>query len=337
VTTRPTSDSEADTLAYQNLGPDDVIASVEALGYFADGRQLALNSYENRVYRIGIEDDLPIVAKFYRPGRWTDEQILEEHAFSAELADEEIPVVPPTSHNGSTLHRYGNFRVAVYPCHGGRSPDLDDLELTRQLGRLVARIHLVGADRSYLHRPALDLENFGIASRDFLIASDFLPEELAEIYSDICDLLFDGIRACYERAGPARSLRLHGDFYPSNVLVNRDVLHIVDLDDSRTGPAVQDLWMFLSGDREEQTPQLEVLLDGYTEFRNFDARELNLVEALRTLRMLHYAAWLARRWDDPAFKRAFPWFGTRRYWDDHVLALREQVALMYEPPITWRL
>ncbi len=328
--------NDADTLAYRNLGPEDVIDSVESLGYRADGRLLALNSYENRVYRVGIEDREPVVAKFYRPGRWSDAQIEEEHEFSDELAEADIPVVPPDRRDGESLHRHGAFRFAVYPCRGGRSPELDNPETMRQLGRLIARIHRAGRRQSYIERPTLDLESFGIASHDFLLASDFLPDELTDVYADVCALLFGGIRASYARAGDVSEIRLHGDFYPSNVLVDEDRLHIVDLDDSRMGPAVQDLWMFLSGDREEQMPQLAVILEGYCEFDVFDARELHLVEALRTLRMLHYAAWIARRWDDPAFKLAFPWFGTRRYWDEHVLALREQVALMQEPPIRWQ-
>ena len=323
------------TLAFLNLEPDHILAALEDLGFRCDGRFLTLNSYENRVYQIGIEDDAPVVAKFYRPGRWTDDQILEEHSFARELADVEIPVVAPLVRHDRTLHRCGPFRVSVSPCKGGRAPDLDDRALMRQLGRLIARIHLVGETASFECRPRLDAESYGTRSAEYLLDNDFIPEEMSEIYVGIVEHALDEVYACQDRAGNTRELRLHGDFHPGNVLVSGERLHIVDLDDTRTGPAVQDLWMFLSGDRAEQTPQLDNLLEGYCEFRRFDARELHLVEALRTLRIMHYAAWIARRWGDPAFKTAFPWFDTRRYWDEHILALREQLALMQEPPLSW--
>lgn len=327
--------SDESTLAYAELQPDDILAAMEKLGFHCDGRFLALNSYENRVYQIGIEDQQPIVTKFYRPGRWSDDAILEEHSFSAELADADIPVVAPLTPGGKSLHQSGIFRLSVSPSKGGRAPDLDNTDLLRQLGRLVARIHLLGETKSFQHRPRLDIESYGYRSVDFLLDEGFLPIELEDAYEGIVDHLFANIDACFERAGDVGNLRLHGDFHPGNVLVAGDRLHIVDLDDARTGPAVQDLWMFLSGERNEQTPQLTTLLDGYEEFRSFDARELNLIEALRTLRIMHYAAWLARRWEDPAFKVAFPWFNSNRYWDEHILMLREQAALMEEPPLEW--
>ena len=327
--------SDESTLAYAELQPDDILTTMEKLGFQCDGRFLALNSYENRVYQIGVENREPVVAKFYRPARWSDEAILEEHSFSIELANAEIPVVAPLTLNGATLHHSGNFRVSVSPCRGGRAPELDDEDMLRQLGRLVARMHLLGATKSFQHRPILDIETFGYSSCDYLLEEGFVPASLEEAYKGIVEYLFDNVMACFERAGNIQDIRLHGDFHPANVLVAGDRLHIVDLDDARTGPPVQDLWMFLSGDRDEQTPQLATLLDGYQEFRNFDARELNLIEALRTLRIMHYSAWLARRWEDPAFKLAFPWFNSPRYWDEHILSLREQAALMEEPPLEW--
>jgi Ser/Thr protein kinase RdoA (MazF antagonist) len=330
------NDPDDPTLAFARLQPDDVLTSLEALGFACDGRLLTLNSYENRVYQVGIDDGPAMVAKFYRPGRWEDAAILEEHRFATELAALDIPVVAPLAIGGKTLHKHGHFRLSVSPCHGGRAPDLDDEELLGQLGRLVARIHLHGETESFRHRPGLDLESFGYASAEFLLEHDFIPAELTEVYEGIAEHLFDGVEACFDRAGDVALIRLHGDFHPGNVLVQERRVHIVDLDDACTAPSVQDLWMFLAGDRHEQTPQLATLLAGYQEFRPFDARELHLIEALRTLRIMHYAAWLARRWEDPAFKIAFPWFDTLRYWDDHILALREQLALMSEQPLDWR-
>jgi Ser/Thr protein kinase RdoA (MazF antagonist) len=326
---------ESATLAFRDLTPDDIISTIEELGFRCDGRFLALNSYENRVYQVGIEDDQPVVAKFYRPERWSNEAILEEHEFAMELAASEIPVVAPLLIDGSTLHHCGPFRLAVYPRRGGRSPDLDNKELLQQLGRFVARIHVHGEIRNFEHRPDINIDSYGTESLEFLLDNEFIPEDIEEAYEGTAEMVLDGVEACYERAGQVRELRTHGDFHPGNVLVVGEQVHIVDLDDTRHAPAVQDLWMLLSGDREEQTPQLHAILEGYQQFRRFDARELHLIEALRSLRLMHYAAWLARRWEDPAFKGAFPWFNTPRYWEEHVLSLREQVALMQEPPLEW--
>ncbi len=326
---------DAATLAFRNLEPEDILDAVEALGFDVNGRLLALNSYENRVYQVGLGERDNCVVKFYRPERWSNAAILEEHAFARELADAEVPVVAPLEHDGRTLHEAGLFRLAVYPCHGGRSPDLDNYEQLEQLGRFVARIHNVGDVTPFTERPELDIDAFGTASCHYLLDEGVIPDDLADAYESVADLVLDGVEACFDRAGDVRYLRLHGDFHPGNVLSDGTRFHIVDLDDARTGPAVQDLWMFLSGDRHEQEPQLAALLEGYTAFRPFAAIELNLVEALRSLRIMHYAAWLARRWGDPAFRQAFPWFESRRYWDEHVLSLREQVALMQEEPIRW--
>jgi len=330
------TDVDDSTLAFTRLQPDDILDTLDELGFHCNGRFLALNSYENRVYKIGVGENDNVVVKFYRPGRWSNDAILEEHSFAMELVDQEISVVPPLCINDQTLFHAGLFRIAVYPCRGGRAPELDDFEALQQLGRLVARIHLVGAITDFEYRPQIDVESYGIESREYLLDEGFIPDEMCDVYASIAELVIEGIERCGERSGAFEELRLHADFHPGNVLVAGENFHIVDLDDARSGPAVQDLWMFLSGNRDEQTPQLTALLKGYEEFRNFDARELHLVEALRSLRIMHYAAWLARRWEDPAFKQAFPWFNTRRYWDEHVLTLREQAALMQEPPLEWR-
>lgn len=319
--------------AYSSLTPDCVLNALESLGLRCDGRLLALNSYENRVYQAGMEEGAPLVAKFYRPGRWSDEAILEEHEFVWELAEREIPVVPALEFGDKTLHCFEGFRFALFRKHGGRAPELDDRNTLEWMGRFLGRIHATGAVRDFLLRPVLDIESFGIAPRDYLLASGFIPEDLLAAYTSVAELALEGVRHCYARAGKVKYLRLHGDCHAGNVLWTDDGPHFVDFDDSRMGPAVQDLWMLLSGERADMTRQLGDVLAGYEDFCEFDPRELHLVEALRTLRLIHYSAWLAQRWDDPAFKQAFPWFNTQRYWQDRILELREQIALMQEPPL----
>ena len=294
---------------------------------------LALNSYENRVYQIGLEDTSPVVAKFYRPARWPDAAILEEHAFTQELAEREIPVVAPLIVDGRTLHTYEGFRFTVYPRRGGRAPELDDPNTLEWMGRFIGRIHAVGALTPFQHRPTLDIASFGIASREFLLNNNWIPPDLDAAYRSVIDQALESVRHCYARAGDVKHLRLHGDCHAGNVLWTDDGPHFVDFDDSRMGPAVQDLWMMLSGERADRARQLADVLAGYEDFYEFDPRELHLIEALRTLRLIHYSAWLAMRWEDPAFPIAFPWFNTQIYWQDRILELREQIALMDEPPL----
>jgi Ser/Thr protein kinase RdoA (MazF antagonist) len=323
---------------YKNLGPDTILDAVESAGYRCDGTQLALNSYENRVYQVGIEDSSPLVVKFYRPQRWSDATILEEHVFSQELADLEITAIPPLADKtGQTLYRHHNFRFAIYPMRGGRAPELENSDTLAQLGRFMGRIHAVGRSRKFIHRPCLDIESFGVEPRQFLLDSNFIPLEMERPYRTLTEDLLNQIRASFERAGEVASIRLHGDCHAGNILWTDSGPHFVDFDDARMGPAIQDLWMCLSGDREERSLQLAHLLNGYMQFVDFNPRELHLVESLRTLRMIHYAAWIARRWHDPAFPRAFPWFDGPRYWDEHLLSLREQAALMDEMPLEWKL
>ncbi len=318
---------------YANLSPDIILDAVESLGLLADGRLLALNSYENRVYQIGIEESTPLIAKFYRPGRWSDEQILEEHLFTQELAEREIPVVAPLALGGKTLHEFDGYRFSLAPRRGGRAPELDNPDVLEWMGRFLARIHAVGSIAPFNHRPVISIESFGDQPRDWLLAHDFIPVDLRETWRSVIDQALLGVRSSYERAGDVRNIRLHGDCHAGNVLYTDDGPHFVDFDDCRSGPAVQDLWMLLSGTREEMTRQLRDVLEGYEEFADFDRRELHLLEALRTLRLIHFSAWLAQRWDDPAFPIAFPWFNSQRYWQDRILELREQVAAMEEGPL----
>ena len=318
---------------YENLTPDVILDAVESTGYLADGRMLALNSYENRVYQIGIEEATPVIAKFYRPGRWSDAQILEEHAFTQELAEREIPVIAPLAIGGKTLHEFAGYRFSLSPRRGGRAPELDNPDVLEWMGRFLGRIHALGATRPFAHRPALDLASFGEFPRDWLMRSKFIPVDLRAVWGSVADQALAGVRACYQRAGNVADIRLHGDCHAGNVLYTDDGPHFVDFDDCRTGPVMQDLWMLLAGSREEMTRQLRDVLEGYEDFADFDRRQLHLLEGLRTLRLMHYSAWLAQRWDDPAFPLAFPWFNSQRYWQDRILELREQVAAMEEGPL----
>lgn len=323
---------------FADLSPDLILDAVDgalqSAGLRTDGRQLALNSYENRVYQVGIEDASPIIAKFYRPGRWSDEQILEEHAFALELAEAEIPVVAPSIIGGRTLLAHGGYRFTLFERRGGRAPELDDPDTLEWLGRFLARIHNTGATRIFATRPALDISTFGEEPRAWLLANDFIPANIREAWMAATEQALEGVRAALDRAGGVATIRLHGDCHSGNILWREgEGPHFVDLDDSRMGPAVQDLWMFLSGDRPSMNRQMSDVLAGYEDFREFDRRELHLIEALRTLRLIHYSAWLARRWDDPAFPMAFPWFNTQQYWQDRILELREQIAAMQEPAL----
>jgi len=324
---------DASSHPYTALTPDRVLDAVDSAGWRSDGRLFALNSYENRVYQIGLEDGSSVVAKFYRPARWSDAQIGEEHAFALELAAREIPVVAPLAHDGRTLFAHAGFRFAVYPRRGGRTPELDDPAVLEWIGRFLGRIHAVGATQPFRERPALDPQSFGREPRDFILEQRLVPDELREAWSSIAALALETVGRRWQEASGVARIRLHGDCHPGNILWTDDGPHFVDLDDCRSGPAIQDLWMLLSGEREAMQRQLTAVLRGYQQFCAFDRRELILIEPLRTLRLLHYAGWIGARWDDPAFPAAFPWFGTPRYWQDRVLELREQVAGMDEPPL----
>lgn len=322
---------------FATLTPDHLLDALESAGLSPDGRILGLNSYENRVYQFGSDDAPMRVVKFYRADRWSDEAIIEEHRFVADLAEREIPVAAPLLLNGQTLHHHADLRFAVFDRVGGRAPELSDPATLEWMGRFLGRIHAIGALEPYRHRPQLDIESFGDEPRRWLLAQDFIPEDLRDAWESVTAQALDKVRRCFDRAGEVTQLRLHGDCHVGNVLWQESGdtpgPHFVDFDDSRMGPAIQDIWMLLSGERQEMSRQLGDVLAGYEDFHDFSSRELHLVEALRTLRLIHYSAWIARRWNDPAFPIAFSWFNSQRYWQDRVLEMREQVALMDEPPL----
>lgn len=317
---------------YSTLTPELVLDGVDSCGYRCDGRLVALNSFENRVYQVWLEDDTSLVAKFYRPGRWSDAAIGEEHAYALEFVEREIPVVAPLVCNGRTLHVHAGFRFALYPRRPGRTPELEDEDTLMWLGRFIGRMHAVGALRAFEHRPAIDVESFGREPSRYVLEHDFVPDDIRDAYESVVD----DVLARVERGMAAvrvRSIRLHGDCHAGNILWTEGGPHFVDLDDARMGPAVQDLWMCLAGERAVASRQIAALAEGYREFNDLDVRELALIEPLRTLRMIHYAGWIARRWTDPAFPAAFPFFNSQRYWQDHILSLREQAAALDEPPL----
>jgi Ser/Thr protein kinase RdoA (MazF antagonist) len=343
--------------AFESLTPDAVLDALDSVGLRGDGRLTALSSYENRVYQVQLEDGSAVVAKFYRPARWSDAQIQEEHDFAAELMAAEIPAVGPLKLQGQlvggpqTLHHFGGFAFSVSPRRGGRPPELDDGEVLEWIGRFLARIHTVGAAKPFVCRPRLGVQSFGLESMQWLLEHDKLPLDVQSAWTRVCQNAIKLVAAHAPLTGATgniglndsgiRILRLHGDCHPGNILwTPADAAlaagpgpHFVDLDDARMGPAVQDLWMLLSGDRSQRTRQLGALVDGYEQFRDFDRRELALIEPLRTLRLIHYSAWLARRWDDPTFPVNFPWFGSSDYWQGQVQMLEEQIEAMQEDPL----
>jgi Ser/Thr protein kinase RdoA (MazF antagonist) len=318
---------------FETLTPEFIMDAVESHDMLCDGRILALNSYENRVYQVGLEGQTPIIAKFYRPQRWSDHQILEEHAFSFELAKQELPVVAPLCLNGDTsLHHFKGFRFSLFERKGGRAPELDYQDNLTVLGRLLARMHAIGAREPFRTRPSISILSYGEESRSY-ISENVIPGELQLAYDSLTRDLIINMQDIMQRAGTVRWIRVHGDCHAGNMLWRDDHPHFVDFDDARMAPAIQDLWMLLSGDRQQQSLQLKKILQGYLEFNDFDFNELQLIEVFRTLRIMQYSAWLARRWNDPAFPMAFPWFDSVRYWEDHVLALREQLGALQEAPL----
>jgi Ser/Thr protein kinase RdoA (MazF antagonist) len=324
---------ETTTHPYDLLTPEIILESVELFGVRCTGGLLALSSYENRVYRVDTEDDGPRVAKFYRPGRWSDAAILEEHDFARVAAEHEIPVVAPLVQDGSTLHEHGGFRFAVFPWQPGRTPEITSFEDFHILGRYIGRLHLLGAREPFRHRLRLGVSEFGDASVERLRESHFLPPDIVAPYCALAEQLLPNLRHAFDAASGIAVIRLHGDFHLGNILWSEYGPYLVDFDDCLTGPAVQDLWMVLSGDQEEVEAQLSYLIAGYRAFAPFNPAELQLIEPLRTLRLLRYNAWIAARWDDPAFPRSFPWFSSPHYWQEQVTALQSQQQLLLEPPV----
>lgn len=316
---------------YYQLSPDTILDALESIGLLPEAALLALNSYENRVYQFRTQDEVKYVAKFYRPNRWTDQQILEEHQYSQQLCDQELPVVPPLAFNGKTLHDHQNFRFSVFANQGGRNPNLDDPQVLKRAGRLLSRIHMVSHSQNFQHRPALNSDTFGHQNIALIKQTGFLPNHVEQSYFSVCNFLMEQVERIYNQFPSIENFRIHGDCHPSNILWTDDGPHFVDFDDCRTGPAVQDLWMLITAqEADEKYRQWQTLLDGYEEFCEFDDRELKLVEPLRALRMLNYTAWLCKRWDDPIFKHYFFWFNSDKYWEEQVLQLKEQLSILQQ-------
>ncbi|ALM91839.1 MULTISPECIES: serine/threonine protein kinase [Alteromonas] len=315
--------------SFSGLDPDTILDALETQGIFLQSGLLALNSYENRVYQFQADDNKRYVVKFYRPARWTDAQILEEHNFAQELANSEIPVVAPLALNGKTLHHHGDYRFTVFPSVGGRQFENDNLDQLEWMGRFIGRIHRVSQAKTFKQRPDIDTQSYLDEPRQVLENSTLLPDHLKTAFFAILNPVITAASSAYKTTDV---IRLHGDCHPGNILW-RDGPTFVDLDDCRMGPAIQDLWMMLSGDRQQQLLQLDTLIEAYEEFQPFNTNQLALIEPLRAMRMVHYMAWLSRRWEDPAFPRAFPWFADDKYWEGQILALKEQLSAMQEPPL----
>tara|TARA_Y100000782_G_scaffold88522_1_gene96394 strand:- start:5738 stop:6712 length:975 start_codon:yes stop_codon:yes gene_type:complete len=316
--------------SFVDLTPDSILDAVESIGVYAESGLLALNSYENRVYQFKAEDGYRYVVKFYRPERWTKEQILEEHAFAFELAEAEVPVVAPVCREGESLFEHNGYLFALFPSVGGRIFEVDNLDQLDVLGRLIGRMHQTAKAQSFSHRPEMSCEEYLQTAKVHLQASNLVPMALEHPFYTILDLVINETTAQYKNV---ETIRLHGDCHAGNILWSGDALMFVDLDDSRQGPAIQDLWMMLSGDRNNQLLQLDTLVAAYEEFCDFDHNQLKLIEPLRAMRMVHYMGWLAKRWDDPAFPRNFSWFAEDKYWEQQILALKEQLAALQEAPL----
>ncbi|MDP5143671.1 serine/threonine protein kinase [Rheinheimera baltica] len=321
---------------FSTLQPDLLLDALADKGLDVSSGLTALNSYENRVYQFSAYRDgaaLPekFVVKFYRPQRWTMEQLLEEHQFAYELANADIPVVAPLQFSGQSLLQYGGYHFAVFPSRGGRTLEIDNDEQLAMLGRFLGRMHQVGKSKPFSHRPQFSVESHLLQSQRELQSLALIPAYLRPAFDTALEHV---IALCVEQYKPKQLIRLHGDCHAGNLFYVDKGPFFVDLDDCRMGPAIQDLWMMLSGDRHQQRDTLELMLEEYEQFCQFDPSELKLIESLRAMRMVHYMAWLARRWQDPAFPMNFPWFATDKYWEQQCLALKEQLFLLQQAPLS---
>ncbi len=323
---------QPDVKPFTGLSPEVVLDAAASVGLEVDGRLFALNSYENRVYQLGSPQGNQVL-KFYRPGRWSDAQIAEEHGFTLEMARAELPVAAPVVLEGRTLFRYHDYRFAAFGWIAGRPPELDAMDARQILGRTLARIHQIGAQRPFAVRPHIGIQRLGYEACESVLEGELLPEVLHDRYQQVSEALLERIGTTFDSAGALREIRIHGDCHLGNLLWNERGPAFVDLDDCGTGPRVQDLWMLLSGTPADQRRQWAELMEGYLQFADFDFREVGLIEPLRALRMLHHAAWVSHRWQDPAFPRAFPWFGEHRYWEGYVGDLIEQLQTLDDPPL----
>lgn len=317
------------TFDFSGLSPELILDAIESVGIWPQSGLLALNSYENRVYQFLADDGLRYVTKFYRPQRWSEAQLMEEHAFALELAEQEIPLVAPVIVQGETLFNHQGYYFCLYPSVGGRQFEVDNLDHLEWVGRFIGRIHKVAQSKCFSHRASINCQSYLHQPLSILKQSPLIPSSLQTAFFTILEQLISATEPLFIHDQP---MRLHGDCHPGNILW-RDGPSFVDLDDCRTGPAIQDLWMMLSGDRQQQLMQLDVLAEAYDEFCDFPHQQLTLIEPLRAMRMVHYMAWLAKRWQDPAFPRTFSWFGEDKYWEQQILALKEQLAALVEPPL----
>ena len=315
---------------FSTLSPDLILDAIESRGLQVSSGLLALNSYENRVYQFMGEDLQRYVVKFYRPNRWSKAQIEEEHQFAFELAEHDIPVVAPLKFDQQSLLDYQDYLFAIYPSVGGRQFEVDNLDQLEWMGRFIGRIHQVAKIKSFQYRPSISLDELVHQPIATLKQHIQLSSHIETAFFTILEQVQKAIE---QQFFCTDVIRLHGDCHPGNILW-RDGPSFVDLDDCRMGPAMQDLWMMLAGDKQEQQLQLDTLINAYEEYCEFDPKQFKLIEVLRAMRMIHYMGWLIRRWQDPAFPQAFPWFNTDKYWEQQILALKEQLSALHEPPLT---
>lgn len=316
---------------FSHLTPDLLINAIESIGIYPASGLLPLNSYENRVYQFQDDNRKRWVVKFYRPERWDNEQILEEHNFTLALEEAGIAVAAPLVQAGTSLFEYLGYRFSLFPSVGGRTFEIDDLDQLEQVARTLGQIHQLSQTRPFKHRPEIGLDEYLFTPRKVLENQCLIPDSLSNTFFSDLDLLIQKTQSGWQQATPI--IALHGDCHPSNILWDEQPI-FVDWDDARNGPAIQDLWLLLHGSLADQRLQLDILIEGYECFATFPYQQLQLIEPLRSLRMVHYMAWLAKRWQDPAFPRAFPWFAEAKYWENQILGMKEQLAALDAPKLS---